>query len=67
MLIEFLKAHVGQNAAPFVAIMLFVIVVGVSLWLTPRLAKWIDTRRKNTTGFYDDMLERPPESEDKKG
>lgn len=64
MLIDFLKAHVGQNAAPFAAIVLFVVVVGVSLWLTPRLAKWIDARKKQTPGFYDGMLEHPPEDEE---
>ena len=57
MLFDFLRSHVGENAAPFVAVVLFVLVVGVSLWLTPRLARWIDNRRKGTPGFYDDVLE----------
>ena len=59
MLLDILKNNVGRNLAPFVAIALFVMVVGVSLWLTPRLAKWIDERRKDTPGFYDGMRERP--------
>lgn len=63
MLYDLLKEHLGQNAAPFVAIALFVIVVGVSLWLTPRLSNWIDDRRKKTRGFFDDMMEHPPEDE----
>lgn len=65
MLVDFLKAHVGENVAPIVAIALFVLVVGVSLWLTPRFAKWVDERRKETPGFYDGMLEQQPEKEDK--
>lgn len=66
MLMNFLKAHVGQNTAPLVAVGLFVFVVGASLWLTPRLAKWIDTKRKGTPGFYDGMMERPPKDEEDK-
>lgn len=65
MLFDFLKEYVGQNAAPFVAIALFVLVVGVSLWLTPKLAKWIDDHRSAKKGFYDDMMEQPPETVDK--
>ena len=64
MLIGFLKSWVGQSAAPFVAIALFVVIVGVSLILTPRIAGWIDTRKKKTPGFYDGMLEQPPESDE---
>ncbi len=65
MLFAVLKENVGENAAPFVAIALFVVVVGVSLWLTPRLAKWIDGHRNDTKGFYDGMMEQPPEDMDK--
>ena len=61
MLFEFLKNNVGQHGAPFVAIIMFVIVVGVSLWFTPRIAAWIDKRRKDIPGFYDGMHEQPPE------
>lgn len=61
MLSGFLETHFGGNLAPFAAIALFLIVVGMSLWLTPRLAKWIDERRKDVSGFYDGMHEQPPE------
>ena len=63
MLLDFLKDHVGQNAAPFAAIALFVIVVGAALWLTPRLSKWIDARKDQSIGFFDGMLEKPPEQD----
>lgn len=61
MLSDFLVRHFGGNTAPFAAIVVFVFVVGVSLWLTPRLAKWIDEKRKDVPGFYDGMHEQPPE------
>lgn len=66
MLFGFLKEYVGENAAPFVAIALFVLVVGVSLWLTPRLARWIDAHRNDTKDFYDGMMEQPPEDSEEK-
>ena len=66
MLLGFLKAYVGENAAPFAAIALFVLVVSISLWLTPKLAAWIDSRRSDTKSFYDGMMEQPPENEEEK-
>ena len=65
MMVGFLKEYVGQNAAPFVAIALFVLVVGASLWLTPRIARWIDSCRSDQKSFYDGMMEQPPEQKDK--
>ncbi len=65
MLLELMKTYVGQTAAPFAAIALFVIVVGAALWLTPRIAGWIDARRNSTPGFYDGMLEEPANEEEK--
>lgn len=61
MLSGFLETYFGGSLAPFAAIALFVFVVGASLWLTPRLAKWIDERRKDAPGFYDGMHEQPLE------
>ena len=61
MLSQFLMDHFGGNAAPIAAVAGFVVVVGASLWLTPRLARWIDERRKDVPGFYDGMHEQPPE------
>ena len=65
MLIESLKDIVPAGAAPFAAVFLFVFVVGLSLWITPRLAKWIDKRRSESRGFYDDILEQPPQDSEK--
>ena len=66
MLYELLDTRLGQIAAPIAAIALFVLVVGVSLWLTPRLARWIDERRGKARGFYDGMMEKPPEDDERK-
>ena len=66
MLFGFLKTYAGENAAPFAAIALFVLVVGVSLWLTPKLAAWIDAHRNDTKSFYDGMMEQPQENEEEK-
>ena len=66
MLLDFLKEYVSENAAPFVAVAFFVLVVGVSLWITPRLARWIDAHRNDTKGFYDGMMEQPPENTEEK-
>ena len=61
MLFDLLIRYVGENAAPFVAIALFVIVVGVSLWLTPKIAKFVDARQNTSADFYGDIMEEPPE------
>ena len=66
MLSGLLGKHFAGHLAPFAAIALFVFVVGLSLWLTPRLAKWIDERRKEVSGFYDGMHEQPPENGEEK-
>ncbi|MBR3704000.1 MAG: hypothetical protein IKM11_00710 [Oscillospiraceae bacterium] len=61
MLFDLLKRYVGETAAPFAAIALFVVVVGVSLWLTPKLAGWIDAHKSGNKSFYDGMMEQPDE------
>ena len=59
-----IKTYLGETWAPVAAVALFVVVVGVSLWLTPKLARWIDDRRNKSAGFYDDVMEHPPENKD---
>ena len=63
VLYHFLQTHVDQNTAPFAAIALFAVIVGISLWITPHVAKWIDKRSGEHAGFFDDMMEQPPECE----
>ena len=39
---------------------LFLIIVGGSLWLTPRIARWLDRKDKENKSYYDGMLEKDP-------
>ena len=62
-MLELLKGYVGETAAPLVFLVLFLVIGGAALWLTPRLAKWLDEQRKQNSGYYDGMMEQPPEEE----
>jgi len=39
---------------------LFLVIVGAALWLTPRLAKWLDEREAANKSYYDGMLTEDP-------
>lgn len=68
-MLELLKDHVGDAAAPFIFLILFLVVVGGALWLTSRIAKWLDEKDKKHPGYYDGMLTEDPNkksSEDEK-
>jgi len=41
---------------------MFLVIVGGSLFLTPKIARWVDEHRKKKPGFYDGMLEEAPDS-----
>ena len=38
-MLSLLKGHVNDAVAPFIFLVLFLVIVGAALWLTPRLAK----------------------------
>lgn len=59
-MLSLLRGHVGDAAAPFIFVVLFLVIVGSALWLTPRLAKWLDERAASHKGYYDDMLTEDP-------
>ena len=61
-MLSLLKGHVSDAAAPFIFVVLFLVIVGGALWLTPRLAKWLDERESKHTGYYDGMLTEDPSS-----
>lgn len=44
-MLSLLKGSVGETAAPLIFLVLFLVIVGGALWVTPRLAKWLDQRR----------------------
>ena len=43
-MLELLKGAVGETAAPLVFLVLFLVIGGGAVWLTPRLARWLDQR-----------------------
>ena len=60
MITELLK-HTDNEAIIILAIIaLFLVVVGAALYLTPRLARWLDKREKTHPGYFDGMLEEDP-------
>ena len=65
-MLSLIKDHVSDAAAPFIFVGLFLVIVGASLWLTPRLAKWLDERSAQNRGYFDGMLEEDPDQSRKK-
>lgn len=59
-MLELLKNHVGDAAAPAIFLVLFLVIVGGALWLTPRIAKWLDEKDAAHKSYYDGMLEEDP-------
>ena len=59
-MLSLLKNYVGDTAAPVIFLALFLVIAGGSLWLTPRLASWLDRRSAANKGYFDDMLEEDP-------
>jgi len=59
-MLSLLKSHVGEAAAPFIFLVLFLVIVGGALWLTPRIARWLDRREAGSKGYFDGMLEEDP-------
>lgn len=59
-MISLLRGHVSDAAAPFLFLVLFLVIVGGALWLTPRLAKWLDQKDAANKSYYDGMLTEDP-------
>jgi len=60
-MINLIKRYVDNPALMYILIILvFLLVVGAALYLTPRLSKWLDEKKKSTPGFYDGMLTEDP-------
>lgn len=59
-MLSLLKGHVSDAAAPFIFLLLFLVIVGGALWLTPRLAKWLDKKDAENKSYYDGMLTEDP-------
>ena len=59
-MLSLLKGHVNDAVAPFIFLVLFLVIVGAALWLTPRLAKWLDKKEAGHKGYFDGMLTEDP-------
>ena len=59
-MLSLLRGHVSEAVAPFIFDVLFLVIVGGALWITPRLAKWLDERASAHKGYYDGMLTEDP-------
>lgn len=64
MLLEILRNHMSEKAAtilfPLIFVVLFLVIGGGALWLTPRIAAWLDRQQAKNKNFYDGMLEHDP-------
>ena len=60
-MISLLQQYSDNNAVVIIAIIvLFLVVVGAALYLTPKIAAWLDKREKTHPGYYDGMLQEDP-------
>ena len=59
-MLSLIKDQVGETAAPLIFLVLFLVLVGGALWLTPRLARWLDKQESGHKSYYDGMLTEDP-------
>lgn len=59
-MLSLLEGRVSEAAAPVIFLVLFLVIVGGALWITPRLARWLDQRADRHRGYFDGMLEEDP-------
>lgn len=53
-------------AAPAIFLVLFLVIVGGALYLTPRLAAWLDKKSDKHPGYFDGMLTEDPNAPEEK-
>jgi len=61
-MISYFHGMVSEAVWPFVFLVVFLIIGGGALYLTPRIAEWIDEKRRSRPGYYDGMLEQSPDA-----
>lgn len=66
-MLTLLRDHVSDTAAPLIFLLLFLVIVGGALWITPRLARWLDKKDAENKGYFDGMLEEDPNKAEKAG
>lgn len=64
MITELLKRADSDPITILAIIAIFLVVVGGALYLTPRIARWLDNREKTHPGYFDGMMEQPPEAKE---
>ena len=69
---SFYQHFAGSTAAaPVIFLVLFLVIVVGALYLTPRLAAWLDKKADKHPGYFDGMLTKDPnapgEEDDKHG
>ena len=52
-------------AAVVLFLVLFLVIGGGALLLTPRIARWVDRQKQKNPSFYDGMLEQDPGTKEK--
>ena len=56
-----LERFAGNSAAaPVLFLVLFLVIGGAALYLTPRIARWLDKKSTQHRSFYDGMLTEDP-------
>lgn len=66
-MLTLLQDHIGETAAPLIFLVLFLVIVGGALWVTPRLARWLDKKDAQNKGYFDGMLEEEPQKKSSGG
>lgn len=65
-MITLLRGHISDAAAPFVFLAVFLFIGGAALWLTPRLAAWLDKKEAQNKSYFDGMLTEDPNAAEEK-
>ena len=60
-MIQWLRQYADNDIVVVLAILvLFLAIGGAALYLTPRIAAWLDRRDKTHPGYFDGMLREDP-------
>lgn len=60
MLTGFVRSLAGMVGAPLAILIVFLGIVGVTLFLTPRIAKWLDRKDSTHHSYFEGMMEEDP-------
>ncbi len=67
-MISLLQRYFGNTiAAPIAFLLLFLVIGGAALYLTPRIAAWLDRKEKKNHSFYEGMLTEDPRTKEESG